>query len=413
MMKEHSADMERARYDMDNAAREMTLKLEQLEDELQQTHHELAEKTEEVSKLADDHRRAQKQLETQRNEVNRELEKMKQENEAFRFLEQRNTLRSELQDSSLQSKLDALQTKYDLSMVKQERLVKQVESLKNEAIDTNDFFMQEVDRRKLVLAAFSDGGKNTLQSGLSELLQLVQSYQDREVRQDSLIHRKEQQVTELKELLKNALQKQKHIQQKYDQEVAANDVQKQIDAMSEEVSNLMLENRQLLVANDSVAETIKSAYEEKLASLKVRIRALREENSSLKQHHVSNSSESKRLMKEVTKLKAQVAEQESELQALRKADSSRLRNSSKYGNSSSGSQSRRIQDLLLTVQQKEEKIMVLNDHLTEQMTRSIQLQHENERYIVRYGALPGSSASVGGVIGNSGIHEPSHYVRSQ
>ncbi|RLN49600.1 hypothetical protein BBJ29_006845 [Phytophthora kernoviae] len=248
--------------------------------------------------------------------------------------------------------------------------------------------------------------------GIMEISALLRSYQDRETRQDALIHRKEKQISDLKIRLNELedsfrthdVKPNKHERQ----QSRANEesFQKQIDAMGDEVSKLRLENQELREnptpngSGESGIEEVRE-WEQRCVKLKLRVRELKEANAKLKDSRFSKA-DVKALVDEVEKLTSQVLEKDLQLQALRKHTSPKFKNNS---SSATGARSRRSKDLVVSLQQKEDKIMVLNDHLTELMTHNMRLQHETERYVVQYGPLSGTTAA-NGVIGNSGIRVP-------
>lgn len=153
--------------------------------------------------------------------------------------------------------------------------------------------------------------------------------------------------------------------------------------MREEVSKLKLENQELrenptIDANVEASAEVAREWEEKCAKLKLRVRELKEANAKLKESRFSKA-DMKALVKEVESLTNQVLEKDMQLQALRKRG---LKSSSA---SAAATGSRRSKDLLLALQVKEDKIMVLNDHLTGLMTENMRLQHSTEQYAIQFG----------------------------
>lgn len=372
---------------------------------------QLAAKDEELSALRHEHRKRLVELDRKEGE----LENLKLDNDEqftkLQSIEQRGARRSERSgdydrvESALQGKLTSLQRKYDQVVKREEDLVKEVAALKAEKLEMKTTIKREL--RKLNLA--DDVGSTSLDARskdtivrreLLHVFELAQSYQAKQLRQDALIQSKEvliadlsAQVKDLRTSLKTFESEIKAKQQHYELDVS--ELDKEVVQMSQEVSRLKLENRRLreknVVATNAglSSKPADDEWERKYAKLKVRVRELLEENSRIKDRQLSKG-EVKRLVDEIDALSSLVKIKDAEIDELRSKTSRSNQNhtssasTTPTGSSGSG---HRVKELMQLVQQKEKKIMVLNDHMTELMTQAVKLQYENECYVVQYGDL--------------------------
>ncbi|RLN72231.1 hypothetical protein BBJ28_00000528 [Nothophytophthora sp. Chile5] len=432
-VRHNTAEMDNARGHL-HLSEQLSHKLEELQESLVskevELHHldaELTAKEEELQQVKDIEYEEKRQLQDALQKKEDQVEALTHENgeqqAQLKRMEHARTNRVEDGESALQG----LQKACDQAQQREQALAAQVARLEDEKSAMLNQFRNEMRKLNIEFGAqnVSANGKfsddSSFHRGILEISALLRSYQDREARQDGLIHRKEKQINDLKvrvDELANSSQardgglklKQRERQRLDEQEEA---FQKQVDAMSQEVSKLKLENRNLRdtptqpqnSATDSKREAHVEAtreWEDKCAKLKLRVRELKEANAKLKDSRFSKA-DVKALVGEVEKLTSQVMEKDEQLDDLRKQERSRFKSS---GSSSAGTSSRRTKDLLHALNQKEAKIMMLNDHMTELMTQNIRLQHDTERYVVQFGPLSGTAAANGGVIGNSGIRVP-------
>jgi hypothetical protein len=295
---------------------------------------------------------------------------------------------------------------------REQELSSQVAQLEDAKAALLSQFRREMRKLNVALGAQGSSGDGSalddsaFHRGIMEVSALLRSYQDREARQDALIHRKEKQINELKLRLDELERLSRHPGAQQESYTHAGGEEKdalreQVEAMSEEVARLKVQNEELRgnpVADSTGEPSAEAAreWEDKCARLKLRVRELKDANTKLKERRFSKA-DVKALVKEVEKLTSQVLEKDMQLQA--------LRNSRRRGSAASAAPtSRRSKDLLMMLREKEDKIMVLNDHLTGLMTENMRLQHSTEQYAVQYGPLDG--AATHGVIGNSGIRVP-------
>lgn len=397
---------------LDDKDNELTALSRANSDHMQQ----LAVKDEEFNALRRENRKRLVELDRKEGE----LENLKLDNEEqftkLQSIEQRGARRSERSgdydrvESALQSKLTSLQRKYDQVVEREEELVKEVAALKAEKLEMKTTIKREL--RKLNLnddvgsASLDARSKDTVvRRELVHVFELVQSYQAKQSRHDALIFSKEAliadlstQVKDLKASLKTFESDVKAKQQHYELDVT--ELDKEVEQMSHEVSRLRLENRRLrekssaVVAGSGLSSkpVDDSDWERKYAKLKVRVRELLDENARIKDRQLSKG-EVKRLVDEIDALSSLVKTKDAEIDELRSKTTSQS-NQNRASSSStsttptgSSSSGRRVKELMLLVQQKEKKIMVLNDHMTELMTQAVKLQYENECYAVQYGDL--------------------------
>lgn len=374
---------------------------------------QLAVKDEELSGLRRENRKRLVELNRKEDELaNLKLDSEEQLSK-LQSMEQRGMRRSERSgdydrvESALQGRLTSLQRKYDQVVEREENLANEVAALKADKLEMKATIKREL--RKLNLA--DDVGSSldarskdaVVRIELLHVFELVQSYQAKQSRQDALILSKEAQIADLsaqvkdlKASMKTFESETKAKQQHYELDV--NDFDKEVEQMSQEVSRLKLENRRLREKSTvAVGNNVTSAkpidddeWERKYAKLKVRVRELLEENSRIKERQLSKG-EVKRLVDEIDSLSSLVKTKDAEIDELRVKISrgNQNQNSSSASTTPTGSSGsgRRVKELMQLVQQKEKKIMVLNDHMTELMTQAVKLQYENECYAVQYGDL--------------------------
>ncbi|KUF66790.1 hypothetical protein AM587_10013584 [Phytophthora nicotianae] len=400
-----------------HVSEQLMLKLEELQDELaareddaHQRDAELTAKEEELQLARDTEKELKRQLQGKVHEKEGEAALLKQQNaklrEQLKRAAQAKLSSNEADAAAREAAMKDLEKAYDESVQREGELQSQIAQLEDSKTSLLNQFRREM--RKLNVEFGAQGSKadgiddSAFLRGIMEVSALLRSYQDRETRQDALIHRKEKQINELKSRLDEVERSFRLRDSKQDKRDAfkarEESLYQQVEAMSEEVSKLKLENQELRENPTAVssAEDV-CEWEEQCAKLQNRVRELKETNAKLKERSFSKA-DMKALVKEVEKLTSEVLEKDSQLQALRNRETSRPANGSR------GSRA------LL-----EEKVMVLNDHLTGLMTENMQLQHSVEQYAIQYGPLDDVP---NGVIGNSGIRVPTRTngkpaVRSQ
>uniref|UniRef100_A0AAV1V015 Uncharacterized protein n=1 Tax=Peronospora matthiolae TaxID=2874970 RepID=A0AAV1V015_9STRA len=303
---------------------------------------------------------------------------------------------------------------YQQSMKREQGLKSRIAQMEAARSAMLDQFCREMKRLHIeinVNGSNVDGNSiddNAFHRGILEISAHLRSFQDRETHQSALIHRKDNQIDELKmrlDELEKMLRLCKHELKKHEEKQQQDRVlHEQVRIMHRDVSKLKLENKQLrgkALADSTVNANAKSFeigdWKEKCTRLSHRVRELKEMNTKLRERCVSKG-DVKALAEEVDKLTSQVLEKDSQIQALQNRETTQFRSSC----ASAGS--RRTKDLLVALQKKEDKIMALNDHLTGLMTENMRLQHSTEQYIIQYGPLCGVTTD--GVIGNSGIRVP-------
>ncbi|KAG2524801.1 hypothetical protein BBO99_00004546 [Phytophthora kernoviae] len=392
------------------------------DDEVHQRNIKLAAKETELQRVQDAGHEAKRRFQEKLDEKENELASLKQKNLEYREQLKRTDQRQNSQPKHSSNVEDMPRTiseeTHKGSQKREQELTAQILLLEDEKLAMLNQFRREMRKLNIEFGAqdsYANGNfvdDSAFHHGIMEISALLRSYQDRETRQDALIHRKEKQISDLKIRLNELedsfrthdVKPNKHERQ----QSRANEesFQKQIDAMGDEVSKLRLENQELHEnptpngSGESGIEEVRE-WEQRCVKLKLRVRELKEANAKLKDSRFSKA-DVKALVDEVEKLTSQLLEKDLQLQALRKHTSPKFKNNS---SSATGAKSRRSKDLVVSLQQKEDKIMVLNDHLTELMTHNMRLQHETERYVVQYGPLSGTTAA-NGVIGNSGIRVP-------
>lgn len=425
-IQQNTAEMEIARNALEAAEQQLNRKLEEFGEDLEDREHELYQKEMELQQVSNSARQTQAELSRTIDELKHKVSDLQAELEHARRPRSADKSNSfDQQDAVVESRLRALQKRCEELQAREQSLSGQVAQLEDEKAAVVDRFTRELRRLNVDLGRNqSDRGDlhldDALHEYLAEVTELIRSFQDREGRQDSLIHRKERQINELKERLAKAERESSATPRGSSttprksagtpQSVrSANDdeVQRQIDEMNDKVAALAIENRQLrdmnarkrLDGRDPSDQTaVLRELEAKYSQLKTRVQDLKSENAKLKQNRLTKA-DAKTFVTEIEKLTAEVMEKDLQLQAHRRRET-KLRASSASANAnananatgngaaaSTGSLPERSRDLRALLQQKEEKIMVLNDHLTELMKQSVRLQHENERYVVRYGAL--------------------------
>ncbi|KAF1773186.1 hypothetical protein GQ600_2129 [Phytophthora cactorum] len=383
---DNTAEMDNARGHL-HVSEQLTMKLEELQDELtaredeaRQRDAELAAKEEELQLTRDAEEELKRQLQDKVHDKEDEAASLKQQNaklrEQLKRVAQTKLSSDEAAAAARETAMKELEKAYDQSVQREQELTSQIAQLEESKTSLLNQFRREMRKLNVEFGAKADG--NTVDDsaflrGIMEVSALLRSYQD------ALIHRKEKQINELKVRLDERADKHDELR------VREESLYEQVEAMSEEVSKLKLENRELRESPTSAEDVCE--WEERCAKLKNRDRRF-------------SKADMKALVKEVEKLTSQVLEKDLQLQALRNHETSRP-----AANGSRGSRA------LL-----EEKVMVLNDHLTGLMTENMQLQHSVEQYAVQYGPL--DDAPTNGVIGNSGIRVPARTngkpaVRSQ
>ncbi|CAI5702880.1 unnamed protein product [Peronospora effusa] len=408
-IRDNTAEMDNARSHL-HVSEELSLKLENMQNEL--TAHENEAHEHKFALVAKDKelQHARKDVDELKCHLRNELQKKEDEvaslkRQNLKFQEQ---LKQIAQAKLTPKRLDKADSKvheppmredkesYERLLQREEELTLQIAHLKDAKSAILNQFRREM--RKLNIECSAQGSPadennaddSDFHRGMMKVSALLRSFQDREAHQNALISRKEKHINKLKMQLLNVEQQDKSLHQ-------------QVEAMSREVSKLNLEHKELRESpisdsNGSASElsTI-GEWKEKCTKLKHRVRELKEANTKLKEIRFSKS-DMKALVKKVEKLTSQVLDKDVQIQALRN------REMSKFTKSGVSTGSRRSRDLLVVLKEKEQKIMVLNDHLTGLMTENMRLQHSTEQYVIRYGPMDG--AMMNGVIGNSGIRVP-------
>jgi chromosome segregation ATPase len=424
-IRDNTAEMDNARGHL-HVSEQLTMRLEEMQDELtaredevRQHGDQLAAKEEELRQARGAGEKLKRRLEDQLHEREDQVVSLEQQNAKFR--EQLKRVAQAKLSSKHSSNADAaareaatreLEEAYEQSVQREQELASQLAQLEDAKAALLSQFRREMRKLNVALGAQGSSGDGSalddsaFHRGIMEVSALLRSYQDREARQDALIHRKEKQINELKLRLDELERSSRHPGAQQESYTHAGGEEKdalreQVEAMSEEVARLKVQNEELRgnpVADSTGEPSAEAAreWEDKCARLKLRVRELKDANTKLKERRFSKA-DVKALVKEVEKLTSQVLEKDMQLQA--------LRNSRRRGSAASAAPtSRRSKDLLMMLREKEDKIMVLNDHLTGLMTENMRLQHSTEQYAVQYGPLDG--AATHGVIGNSGIRVP-------
>ncbi|GMF26920.1 unnamed protein product [Phytophthora fragariaefolia] len=421
-IRDNTAEMDNARGHL-HVSEQLTLKLEEIQDELaareeesRQHEAELSAKEEELQHARDAEHELKRCLEQKINEKDDEIASLQQQNAKFkeqlkRVAQAKLSKQSEAESTARETAMKDLEEAYEQSVQREQELSSQIALLEDAKPAMLNQFRREMRKLNIEFGAGSSNGncgyvdESAFHRGIMEVSALLRSYQDRETRQDALIHRKEKQINDLKtrldELEHSSDLRDAEIKQHEEQQQRERSFHQQLEAMNEEISKLKVANQELrenptFDTNGDIARD----WEDKCAKLKHRVRELKEANSKLKENRFSKA-DMKALVKEVEDLTSQVLEKDMQLQALRKRETSRLKSSSA---SAAATGSRRSKDLLIMLQEKEDKIMVLNDHLTGLMTENMRLQHSTEQYAIQFGPLDG--ATTNGVIGNSGIRVP-------
>uniref|UniRef100_M4B3Q1 Uncharacterized protein n=1 Tax=Hyaloperonospora arabidopsidis (strain Emoy2) TaxID=559515 RepID=M4B3Q1_HYAAE len=426
-MRDNAAEMDDARTRL-RASEQLAPQHEGLQDELvtrkreaRQYESELAAKDDELQHerkcAAELKRRFQDKLRGKESEV----ASLKQQN--TKFQERLKRIAQAKLSSRQLTEVDAAARETAMSKVEEacqqsikreqglESRIAQMEAARSTMLDQ---FCREMKRLHVELnvnGSNADGNSiddSAFHRGILEMSARLRSFQDRETYQSALIHRKDNQIDELKmrldELEKSLRLCKYELKKREEKQQQDRVLHEQAGIMCREVSKLKLENEQLrgkALADSTVNANAKSfeigEWKEKCTQLSHRVRELKEMNTKLRERRVSKG-DVKALAKEVDKLTSQVLEKDSQIQALRNRETTQFRSSC----ASAGS--RRTKDMLVALQKKEDKIMALNDHLTGLMTENMRLQHSTEQYIIQYGPLCGVTTD--GVIGNSGIKVP-------
>ncbi|OWZ19303.1 hypothetical protein PHMEG_0006468 [Phytophthora megakarya] len=437
-IRDNTTEMDNARGHL-HVSEQLTLKLQEMQDDLAAREEEarqqetvLAAKEEELQHARNAERELKHRLNEKMNgkgeesmrhykdkvrEKEDEVTSLKQQNAKFREQLKRAAQAKLLSKNATETGTTArdkamkeLEEAYDQAVQREHELSSQIAHLEDAKSTMLHQFRREM--RKLNIEFGSQGsnddgsyiGDGAFHRGIMEVSALLRSYQDRETHQDTLVLRKEKQINELKsrlDELEQSFRQHDSDSKKHDEQLRGREksLYLQVEAMNEEVSKLKLENRELrenhtVGSNDDISAEAAREWEEKCTKLKVRIRELKDANMKLKESRFSKA-DMKALVKEVEMLTSQVLEKDMQIKALQNSEVPKFK--STIGATVNGSH--RSKDQL------EEKIMVLNDHLTGLMTENMQLQHNVEQYAIQYGPLDGATKD--GVIGNSGIRVPS------
>ncbi|KAL3674172.1 hypothetical protein V7S43_000133 [Phytophthora oleae] len=457
-IRDNTVEMDNARSHL-HVSEQLSLKLEELqyelatrEEEARQHEAELAAREEELQNDGDDRdtKAELRCLQDQVREREDEVASLRQQNTKFREQLKR-VAQSKLSskhsgaEAARETALKELEDAHEQSVQRERELKTQVAELEDAKANLLSQFRREMRKLNIEFGAqVSKGDGNYIDDsafhrGIMEISALLRSYQDRETRQDSLIHRKEKHINELKmrldEVETSFRLRESELSKRDESRGREKSLQQEVESMSLEVSKLKVENQDLreqnavmdgessaegtreweercaklqrrvrelklenqelreqntLVDGEGSAEETRE-WEKRCAKLQRRVRELKDANAKLKESRFSKA-DMKALVMEVENLTSQVLEKDKQLAALRNRETSKVKGTG------AANGSHRSRNLL------EEKIMVLNDHLTGLMTENMQLQHSVEQYAVQYGPLDG--AITNGVIGNSGIRVP-------
>eukprot|EP00644_Phytophthora_capsici_P005317 jgi/Phyca11/12837/fgenesh1_pg.PHYCAscaffold_1_\ len=364
-IRDNTAEMDNARGHL-HVSEQLSLKLEELQDELaareeeaREHEAELTAKEEELQNARDsEHELGHLQVQVQ--ELEDEVASLKQQNSKFREQLKRvaqaklSSKHSEA-EAARYTALKELEDSYEQSVQREQELKAQVAELEDAKSNMLNQFRREM--RKLNIEFASQWSKDdgnyiddsAFHRGILEISALLRSYQDRETRQDALIHRKDKQINDLEVRLEEVEAsfrlRESELNNRDESIRREKSLQKQVESMSQEVSKLQKENKR-------------------------RVRELKDANMKLKESRFSKA-DMKALVKEVESLTSQVLEKDMQLAAFRNRETSKVKSTGGVNGS------HRSRNLL------EEKIMVLNDHLTGLMTENMQLQHNVEQYAVQ------------------------------
>ncbi|CAI5737554.1 unnamed protein product [Hyaloperonospora brassicae] len=426
-IRDNMAEMDNARAHLDKSE-QLTLKLEGLQDELvaqeietRQYESELAAKKEEMQQTQKDIDELKRRFQDKLRDKEDEVSLLKQRNAKFQErlkriaqakLSSKHT--SEVDATARETAMSRVEETYKQAVKREQKLTSQIAKMEDARSALVDRFRREMERLHIevnVQGTNVDGDSiddSAFHRGIMEIAARLHSYQDRETYQTALIHRKDKRITELKmrldEVEKLLRLRDNELKKREEKQQQDKVLHEQMATMNREVSKLKLENKQLrgkALSDPSVNASAKpfeiGEWKDKCAKLKHRVCELQEMNTKLKQGR-SAKGDVKALAKEVDKLAGQVLDKDLQIQALRN------RETTQFQSSRASTGPRRMKDLLVALQKKEDKIMALNDHLTGLMTENMRLQHSTEQYVVQYGPLCG--ATTDGVIGNSGIKVP-------
>ncbi|TMW56237.1 hypothetical protein Poli38472_008885 [Pythium oligandrum] len=231
-------------------------------------------------------------------------------------------------------------------------------------------------------------GSSYIREGARELRTQLQQAESRSREQSALVQHKESQIrekeasllrkeTEIRGLEAEIRRLQQLLKRK-DAEKAdgpsVDSLQQELDRMSHKMSEMNMDNqRESEREKAKVSSWAQKDLEDRCAKLERQIRMLREENKALRLHQ-DPSEDHSACTKQIERLMTELKKKERDVVALRESQGEKPR--------SSTSSSRRVRDLEKQLKEKEVKLMVLNDHLTYHMARSIQLQAVNEKYVL-------------------------------
>ncbi|CAI5738733.1 unnamed protein product [Peronospora destructor] len=411
-IRDNTAEMDNARSHL-HVSEKLMLKLENMQDEL--TAHEneaqehksaLAAKDEELQHAREDVDELKRQLQNELQKKEDEVASLKRQNlkfqEQLKRIAQAKLAPKRLDKADVKAHTTAMrevEEAYERLLQREEELTSQIAHLKDAKSAMLNQFRREMRRLNIECGAQgshvdkNNADDSDFHRGIMKVSALVRSFQDREVRQNAIINRKEKLINKLKMQLLDVEQQDKPLHQ-------------QVQVMGREVSKLNLEHKELREnpmsdSNGSASErSAISEWKEKCTKLKHRVRELKEANMKLKEIRFSKG-DMKALVKEVEKLTSQVVDKDVQIQALRNRERFQQKRCVDHV----------AHEICLSLKEKENKIMVLNDHLTGLMTENMRLQHSTEQYVIRYGPL--DDASMNGVIGNSGIRVPHRSKRQQ
>ncbi|CAH0522730.1 unnamed protein product [Peronospora belbahrii] len=427
-IRDNTAEMDNARSHL-HVSEQLTLKVENMQDELAAHENEickqkseLAAKDEELQHAREDADELKRQLQDELRQKEDEVASLKRQNLKFQKqlkriaqakLSPKHSVEGDI--TAREAAMRGVEEAYERLLQREKELTLHIAHLEDAKSAMLDQFHREMRRLNIECGAEGSHGNaadSDFHRGIMKVSALVRSYQDREARQNALIHRKEKYINKLKtrldemESLLLCCDKPK----KLDGEQQNQSLDPQAEAVGREIAKLKVDHKEVRKnstagSSDSASElaTI-SEWKEKCAILKHRVCELKKANTKLKEIHFSKS-DMKALVKEVEKLTNEVLKKDAQIKALQNCETS------KFKRSSASAGSRCSRDLLVVLQEREDKIMVLNDHLTALMTENMRLQHSTEQYVIRYGALDGVITN--GVIGNSGIRVPCGSNRQQ
>ncbi|GLE03776.1 hypothetical protein PINS_up012678 [Pythium insidiosum] len=367
---DRSSELEQARRTIDQLKLELKSRTDSVERELHQTQAALVSERDRGKKLKellkkalDDAKRVVQDRDERISELEQESAKLlKQIDEGSRkTLTHSRVVEDHVRSQTqLLGKVKALQQRLDTSLRRETELEDQLADVKAEMDSLRDHIKLSL-KSVEGIAAVEGGG-----SVLKDAVDLCALFRRANTDVNELREVVEQQKRELHELRKQVLEAGR---------VGNRDRierEDELDAMRSKLSSLVIENAELRAQEeciDSKQDAVVSELRSQCLHQEKRIAALEHENEDLRKKTAVGTDHSH------VKCKARIQRLMAELEE-REIDISTMRLSQ---NTTGGSVPRRVRELEFQLKKKEEKIMMLNDHLTYLMTSTIQLQHDNEK----------------------------------